>query len=49
MKMRLKVAKLAVICGDGPFSFSMLLSHVHASFSNLDPWVTEVFNKFIGQ
>ena len=41
MKMRLKVAKLAVIRGDGPFSVE--------KDSNLDPWVTEVFNKFIGQ
>ena len=41
MKMRLKVAKLAMVHGDGPSSVK--------KDSNLDPLITEVFNKFIGQ
>ena len=41
MKMRLKVAKLAMIRGDEP---SLVKKD-----AKWDPWVTEVVNKFIGQ
>lgn len=41
MKRRLKVSKLAMVRGDEPSSVK--------KDPNLDPWVTEVVNKFIGQ
>ena len=41
MKRRLKVAKLAMVRGDEPSSVK--------KDAKLDPLVTEVFNKFIGQ